>query len=69
MQIKTIFGSVVSYITDAPALDPITVITRDAGPNQGQIIIECYGKAWATTNVSDRAFQKAETVRQFLHHQ
>jgi hypothetical protein len=48
MQIKTLFDSVVSYITDAPALDPITVITRDAGPNQGQIIIECYGKAWAT---------------------
>jgi hypothetical protein len=48
MQIKTLFDATISLITDAPALDPITVITRDTGPKQGQIIIECYGKAWAT---------------------
>lgn len=34
-------------ITDAPALDPIRVIFQDMGPNQGRVIIECYGKAWA----------------------
>jgi hypothetical protein len=47
MQIRTILDAVVTRITDVPRLDPITVITRDVGANAGQIIIECYGKAWS----------------------
>ncbi len=34
-------------IYDAPALDPIMVMTSDLGPGQGRIIIECYGVAWS----------------------
>jgi len=33
-------------IFEAHALDPITVILQDAGPNNGRLIIECYGDSW-----------------------
>lgn len=29
-------------------LDPITVVLQDLGPNQGKIIVECYGLSWST---------------------
>lgn len=34
-------------ISEAPALDPITVYAEDIGPRQGKITIECWGKAWS----------------------
>ena len=34
-------------ISGAKSLDPVTVIVDDLGPEQGKIIIECYGKAWS----------------------
>lgn len=34
-------------ITDAPALDPVTVILLDYGNGRGKLIIECYGSAWS----------------------
>lgn len=36
------------HITGAPALDPITLFVRDVQPGVGQLVIECYGQAWAT---------------------
>lgn len=35
-------------ITDVKNLDPIRVFMEDLGPNQGRLIIECYGKSWST---------------------
>lgn len=49
-------------ITGAPALDPITVVFRDAGPSRGGIIVECYGKAWAAF----WAGMGSKTVREFV---
>lgn len=34
-------------ITEAIALDPITVILEDISSGRGKIIIECYGKSWS----------------------
>lgn len=34
-------------ISDAPALDPITVIFIDIGPERGRMIVTCFDKAWA----------------------
>lgn len=34
-------------ITEVPGLDPIRVLLQDLGPNQGRLIIECYGQAWS----------------------
>ena len=34
-------------ISGAKSLDMVTVIVDDLGPEQGKIIIECYGKAWS----------------------
>lgn len=34
-------------VFDAEGLDPINVVIQDFG-GSGRIIIECYGKAWAT---------------------
>lgn len=49
-------------IRDIPSLDPVTVVFRDESPGRGEIIVECYGKAWA-------AFWGAmgnKTVREFV---
>lgn len=52
MRIQKIEGIDAFTIFEAPmpsgrgALDPITVILRDFG-GQGQIIVECFGSAWA----------------------
>lgn len=35
-------------ITDAPALDPITVYIEDARKGAGQITIVCYGDSWTS---------------------
>lgn len=61
MTITTVQNETI-LITGAPALDPVTVVFRDAEPRRGGIIIECYGKAWA-------AFWGAmgdQTVKQFV---
>jgi hypothetical protein len=34
-------------ISDLPRLDPITVLLEDLGPNQGKMIVECYGRSWS----------------------
>lgn len=49
-------------LRDVPGLDPVTAILRDLAPGKGQLIVECYGKAWS-------AFwgaMGAETVSQFV---
>ncbi len=33
-------------INDAPALDPIRVITENYRPGSGRIIIQCYTRSW-----------------------
>lgn len=35
-------------ITGAPRLGPITVYLQDEEEGQGNVTIECYGKAWTT---------------------
>lgn len=35
-------------ITDVPDLDPVTVFLQDLGPGRGRIVVECYGKSWAS---------------------
>ena len=35
-------------LSELERLDPVTVILEDLGPNQGKMIIECYGKSWST---------------------
>lgn len=34
-------------ISEVPRLDPITVFLEDLGPNQGKMIVECYGRSWS----------------------
>lgn len=46
MTITTIQNETIR-IDGAPALDPITVVFRDAEPGRGGIIVDCYGKAWS----------------------
>jgi len=50
-------------IVDAPTLDPITVILRDLGKGQGQVMIECYGSCWTAYW---GAMGEDVTLRQFL---
>lgn len=45
--IERIMPTSAFIIKGAPQLDPITVIVRDFELGRGQIIIECYGRAWA----------------------
>lgn len=33
-------------ITEAPVLDPITVVMRDVKPGHGLLIVACFGEAW-----------------------
>lgn len=34
-------------LSDLKGLDPVTVFAEDLGPNQGKILIECYGQSWS----------------------
>lgn len=34
-------------ISEAPALDPITLFFQGLGKSQGRLIVECYGRAWS----------------------
>lgn len=44
---KTTKTSTETYlITEAPALDPISVYVTNHKPGQGKITIDCYGQAW-----------------------
>lgn len=47
---------VMFMIHGAPALDPVTVVLNDPKPGFGQLIVECYGKAWSAywTAMGDR---------------
>lgn len=40
MQVPTL------YLTEIPALDPVTVHLQDMGPGRGFITINCYGRSW-----------------------
>ena len=46
MKIKT-EAALVLAVSEIPALDPLIIVMQDLGPNQGGIIVQCYGKAWA----------------------
>jgi hypothetical protein len=48
MNIETVRITEALRITEAPGLDPITVILQDTAPNQGRIWVECYANAWAS---------------------
>lgn len=39
-------GPLCFTITEAKALDPVTVFIRDTGPSAGSMTIICYGEAW-----------------------
>lgn len=36
------------YITEAPALDPVTVLMEDFEPGVGRITIICWGSVWTS---------------------
>ena len=46
MKVETTTTQVLT-ITKARSLDPITVVLRDLEPGKGQLLIECYGRAWS----------------------
>lgn len=62
MNIETVTITEALRITDAPGLDPITVIFQDTAPEQGRIWVECYGNAWASWWGS----MGARSVREFV---
>lgn len=62
MQIENLEGFSAIRLSDLPGLDPVTVITRDIGPGQGSILVECYGQAWSAY----WGGMGPRTVRQFV---
>lgn len=57
-------GLTLQVVNGQKGLDPITVVWLDLEPGKGKLIIECYGRAWASywNAIGDRSLRSFVTT-------